>query len=101
MKTDSELDDMLTANLDEAPLADNGFTNAVATRLRDYRRRRQWILSLVTGLVSVCVALNIYLSPEPLFQLGPVAPDSVAAIALLVAACCAVVILLDDGWRGI
>ena len=87
MKREDEFEAFLADHLDEAPLPDDGFTEALRARLSRHRRRRRFAMLGAVVVDSVIAAVVVSLSPLPVFTVADVTPEAVVAILFLLAGC--------------
>jgi hypothetical protein len=87
MSSEAEFDAYLTAELDSAPLLDQGFSEAVAARLKRYRRRRRLALTGAGGLAGGVAAIIYHLSPAPVVAIHAITPGTIVATLVLATAC--------------
>jgi hypothetical protein len=87
MKPEDDFDAYLTRQLDETELPDNGFTHAVAARLKKHRRRRQSAFGAAVALAGLIAAFVFARSPAPALPMLPITSEALMATLLLVTVC--------------
>lgn len=75
MKTDAEFDAFLKRELDEPPLPDHGFTQAVTARIERHRRSRLWMFAAAIAIAA------------PFFPFAAVTAETVVATLILATIC--------------